>query len=98
MKSSIFKFLVLLAPVLASAESIDSKGKMYIPQERLTLHNNKIYAQIHNEWHQVNALRSDEKGVYVDEKDLPLGLWVCDHCGMGNAIWDAVCRRCQQPR
>jgi hypothetical protein len=81
-----------------SAASKDSESKIYIPQEYVTLHNNKIFAQINNQWFQVKTLHSDEKGVYVEGKDLPLGAWRCDNCGRGNPPWNLVCYWCRTPR
>ncbi|MFY7842508.1 MAG: hypothetical protein ACOVOR_00590 [Rhabdochlamydiaceae bacterium] len=97
-KSIVFKVLGLSLFLVTSAQNIYAESKMYIPQEGLTLYQNKIYAKVHNDWYQVNTLHSDEKGVYVDAKDLPAGIWECYSCHKINLPWHFVCMRCGKAR
>lgn len=66
--------------------------KIYVPSERIAIHNNRIFVEFDDKWMEAPHLFSDKKGIYVLDREVTLfRFWKCGDCGKWNWGWTYVC-------
>ncbi len=65
--------------------------KYYIDPSQLAFINKEIWAYVNGTWISIQALFSDEGGLYIH--NYPWSRWICRACGYNNAGISKTCQR-----
>jgi len=101
----VFMLITVLLPLTAhekncSCFTFQKEDKIYLNENYIFFDQGKIYLDMDDGYIQLNALRSDQQGIYfsVKEQKWPLTPFTCARYGRANPPWNVVCGSCGEPR
>ena len=100
MKYLSFLFFILI-PLISFANeshpqihdflSKPAEKKIYIEPIQIGFSNNKIYVNFEGHWQTVDAIYSDNSGIYIKPPYFNYP-WKCRLCGVSNEFWRQTCK------
>lgn len=89
----------ILALLIFSFSVVSGVEKVYLPKDKVVIHNNQILIGEGGNWKPISQLSSDDRGLYVESTEAANILeWECENCGNANWFWDDYCLFCGYDR
>ncbi len=93
-RSMVLGIFGMLFSIVSYAQSVDTQEpepqKVYVEPEQLSFTNKAIFAFVAGEWVAVNAVNSDDNGVYIAAVQTR---WICPLCLYNNRERAKTCER-----